>query len=151
MSKKAESAQVKDLLVEEEILWKDRLRHLGLPLSFTVYSLDNNRLYVKRGFLNSVVDELLLYRVLDVKLNRSLGQKIFGVGSITLITADQTNQTLLIKNIKNSDRTRKLLSNIIERERNEKRVMGKEMFGASGMGIMDEVDLQEHGINSGVL
>lgn len=144
MSNRSESEQVKNLLVEEEILWKDRKRHLGLPISFTVYSLDNNRLYVKRGFLNSVVDELLLYRVLDVKLSRSLGQKIFGVGTITLNTADQTNPTLIIKNIKQSDRTRKLLSNIVERERNEKRIMGKEMFGASGMGIMDEIELQGH-------
>ncbi len=147
MTKKAESEQVKNLLVDDEILWKDRKRYLGLPISFTVYSLDNNRLYVKRGFFNSVVDELLLYRVLDVKLSRSLGQKIFRVGSITLMTADQSNPTLVIKNIKNSDRTRKLLSNIVERERNEKRIMGKEMFGASGMGIADDIEMHEHGMN----
>lgn len=145
MTKKADSEQVKNLLVDDEILWKDRKRYLGLPISFTVYSLDNNRLYVKRGFFNSVVDELLLYRVLDVKLSRSLGQKIFRVGSITLMTADQSNPTLVIKNIKNSDRTRKLLSNIVERERNEKRIMGKEMFGASGMGIADDIEM--HGMN----
>ena len=145
MAKKTDSEQMKNLLVDEEILWKDRKRYLGLPISFTVYSLDNNRLYVKRGFFNSVVDELLLYRVLDVKLSRSLGQKIFRVGSITLMTADQSNPTLVIKNIKNSDRTRKLLSNIVERERNEKRIMGKEMFGASGMGIADDIEM--HGMN----
>jgi len=147
MSNKNDTDQVKNLLVEEEILWKDRKRYLGLPISFTVYSLDNNRFYVKRGFFNSVMDELLLYRVLDVKLTRSLGQKIFGVGTILLITADQSNPSLYIKNVRHSDRVRKLLSNIVERERNEKRIMGKEMYGASGMGIMDEVDLQEHNMN----
>ncbi|MEI8198434.1 MAG: PH domain-containing protein [Eubacteriales bacterium] len=147
MSNKNETDQVKNLLVEEEILWKDRKRYLGLPISFTIYSLDNNRFYVKRGFFNSVMDELLLYRVLDVKLTRSLGQKIFGVGTIMLMTADQSNPSLYIKNVRHSDRVRKLLSNIVERERNEKRIMGKEMYGASGMGIMDEVDLQEHNMN----
>ena len=147
MSNKNDTDQVKSLLVEEEILWKDRKRYLGLPISFTVYSLDNNRFYLKRGFLNSVMDELLLYRVLDVKLTRSLGQKIFGVVTILLITADQSNPNLSIKNVRHSDRVRKLLSNIVERERNEKRIMGKEMYGASGMGIMDEVDLQEHNMN----
>jgi len=146
MAKKTDSEQVKNLLVDEEILWKDRKRFLGLPLSFTVYSLDNNRFYVKRGFFNSVIDELLLYRVLDIKLSRTLGQKIFGVGSITLMTADQSNPNLVIKNIRNSDRTRKLLSNIVERERNEKRIMGKEMFGASGMGIADDIEMHEHGM-----
>jgi len=147
MSNKNDTDQVKSLLVEEEILWKDRKRYLGLPISFTVYSLDNNRFYLKRGFLNSVMDELLLYRILDVKLTRSLGQKIFGVGTILLITADQSNPNLSIKNVRHSDRVRKLLSNIVERERNEKRILGKEMYGASGMGIMDEVDLQEHNMN----
>jgi len=151
MSNNSGSEQVKNLLVDEEILWKDRKRYLGLPISFTVYSLDNNRLYLKRGFLNSVMDELLLYRVLDVKLSRSLGQKIFGVGTILLSTADQSNPSLTIKNIRHSDRTRKLISNIVERERNEKRIMGKEMYGASGMGIMDELDMQEHGMNNGVM
>ena len=151
MSNKSETDQVKNLLIDEEILWKDRKRYLGLPISFTVYSLDNNRLYLKRGFLNSVIDELLLYRVLDVKLSRSLGQKIFGVGTIMLSTADQSNPSLIIKNIRHPDRTRKLLSNIVERERNEKRIMGKEMYGASGMGIMDEMDMQEHGMNNGVM
>jgi len=151
MSNKSETDQVKSLLIDEEILWKDRKRYLGLPISFTVYSLDNNRLYLKRGFLNSVIDELLLYRVLDVKMSRSLGQKIFGVGTILLSTADQSNPSLIIKNIRHPDRTRKLLSNIVERERNEKRIMGKEMYGASGMGIMDEMDMQEHGMNNGVM
>ena len=146
MSNKNDSERVKNLLVEEEILWKDRKRYLGLPISFTQYTLDNNRFYVKRGFLNSIMDELLLYRVLDIKLTRTLGQKIFGVGTIMLNTADQSNPSLIIKNVKNSDRVRKLLSNIVERERNEKRIMGKEMYGASGMGIMDEVDMQEHGM-----
>ncbi len=145
---KNKSDAVKDLLVEDEILWKDRKRYLGMPISFTIYSLDQNRLYLKKGLLNTTMDELLLYRVLDVKLSRSLGQKIFGVGSITLVTADQTNQTLVIKNIKDSERTRKLISSIVEKERDEKRIMGKEMYGASGMGIMDDVDLQDSGIHS---
>ncbi len=145
---KNKSDAVKDLLVEDEILWKDRKRYLGMPISFTIYSLDQNRLYLKKGLLNTTMDELLLYRVLDVKLSRSLGQKIFGVGSITLVTADQTNQTLVIKNIKDSERTRKLISSIVEKERDEKRIMGKEMYGASGMGIMDDVDLQDSGLHS---
>lgn len=145
---KNNSDAVKDLLKEDEILWKDRKRYFGLPISFTIYSLDQNRLYLKKGLLNTTMDELLLYRVLDIKLSRSLGQKIFGVGSIALITADQSNQTLILKNIKDSEITRKLISSIVEKERDEKRIMGKEMYGASGMGIMDDVDIQDSGIHS---
>ena len=36
-----------------DILWRDRKRTLfGLPLSFTKYELDEERLFVKTGFLD---------------------------------------------------------------------------------------------------
>ena len=36
-----------------ELVWKDRKRtFLGLPLSFTVYSLDGERLFIKTGVLS---------------------------------------------------------------------------------------------------
>lgn len=136
MASESTQNKIDDLLVKDEILWHDRKRILGMPISFTKYSLDDNRIYVKRGLFNSVMDELLLYRVLDVKLSRNLFQKIFRVGTINLSTADKSNPNLEIKNIKNSDKIRTLISNIVERERDEKRVMGKEMFGASGMDMI---------------
>lgn len=130
MSKQKNSLD--SLIVEDEILWKDRKRYFGLPISFTVYSFDCNRLYIKKGLIHTTVDELLLYRVLDIKLARRLSQKIFRVGSIILDTADKTHNQITLKNIKDSDRVRKAISAIVEKERDEKRVLGKEMFGAAG-------------------
>ena len=52
-----------------QYLWKDRKRHLGLPLSFTRYSLSEDRLFCEKGFLNLKCDEVLLYRVRDLQLN----------------------------------------------------------------------------------
>ena len=117
---------------EDEILWHDRKRYLGLPLSFTRYSFDENRFYLKKGFLNIVSDEILLYRVLDVTMSRTLGQRLFGVGTIVLTTADQTLPVMRVESVKDSERVYRALSNIVEKERNEKRVLGKEMFGAAG-------------------
>nr|MCR5617526.1 PH domain-containing protein [Clostridiales bacterium] len=97
----------------------------------------NNRLYIRKGLFNTTEDEILLYRVLDVTFRRTLGQKIFGVGSIFLNTADQTAPVIELKNVKNSDRVRKALSAIVEKERDEKRVLGKEMFGSAGMELDD--------------
>ena len=131
---------------EDEILWHDRKRYLGLPISFTRYSFDENRFYLKKGFFNIVSDEILLYRVLDVTLRRSLGQRMFGVGTIILSTADQTLPTMKIESIKDCERVYRALSNIVEKERNEKRDLGKEMFGAAGFddgspdGFMDHFD-----------
>ncbi|MBR2523683.1 MAG: PH domain-containing protein [Clostridiales bacterium] len=117
---------------KDEILWHDRKRYLGLPISFTRYSFDENRFYLRKGLLNITNDEILLYRVLDLNLKRSLGQRIFGVGTIILSTADQTTPTMKIESIRDCERVYRALSNIVEKERDEKRVLGKEMFGAAG-------------------
>ena len=50
-----------------------------------------------------------------------------------------------IESVKDSERVCRALSNIVEKERNEKRVLGKEMFGAAGFddmgsGFMDNFD-----------
>ena len=128
----AKTDRLSEYVKEEPILWHDRRRYLGLPISFTRYSFDSNKFYLRKGLLNTTADEILLYRVLDVRLKRSLWQKIFGVGTIVLKTADQTTPTLEIKSVKDSERVKTALSNIVENERNEKRVLGKEMFGAAG-------------------
>jgi hypothetical protein len=128
-----------ELIEKDEILWRDRKRYLGLPISFTVYSFDRNRFYLKKGLFNTTEDEMLLYRILDVKLSRKFWQKIFGVGSIMLVTADKSDNNIEIKNIKKPDRTRKALSSIVEKERDEKRILGKEMFGTANIGL-DNID-----------
>ncbi len=127
----AKTDRLSELVEDDEILWKDRKRYLGMPISFTVYSFDQNRFYCRSGLFNTKEEEILLYRILDISIRRTLFQKIFRVGSIYLNTADQTSPTFEIRNVKNPDRVRKALSTIVERERDEKRVLGKEMFGAA--------------------
>ena len=65
-----------------EYLWKDRKRRLGMPLSFTRYALSEDRLFCEKGFLNLKSDEVLLYRVQDLELTMTLGQRLFGVGTV---------------------------------------------------------------------
>ena len=83
-----------------QYLWKDRKRHLGLPLSFTRYSLSEDRLFCEKGFLNLKCDEVLLYRVRDLQLNLSIGQRILGVGTICVISSDQSIPHLDLVNVK---------------------------------------------------
>lgn len=129
------------LVGDEEVLWSDRKRYLGLPISFTKYRFDHNRFYCRKGFFNVSEEEVLLYRVLDVNIKRSFWQRIFGVGTVNIYTADQSTPTFEIKNIKDSERVKKALSTIVESERDEKRVLGKEMFGASG--VFEAIDTMD--------
>ena len=64
--------------LDSKILWKDRKRILGMPISFTRYIVDEDHLTLKIGLLNTRIDDVLLYRILDIKMTQSFGQKIFG-------------------------------------------------------------------------
>jgi hypothetical protein len=118
---------------EEKALWHDRKRILGMPLSFTVYEVDKDRFTTRKGLFRTETNEILLYRILDIKLVRTFGQKLFGVGTITLYSADQTHETLEIKNVAKPEAVRKFLSRIIEKERMEKGLTGREIYGAAGL------------------
>ena len=83
-----------------EYLWKDRKRRLGLPLSFTRYFLSDDRLFCETGLLNLKADEVLLYRVQDLELTMTLGQRIFGVGTVCVHSSDKSMPHLDLKNVK---------------------------------------------------
>ena len=118
-------------------IWSDRKRtFLGLPWSFTKYKLTEDRLFIEKGFFNNVEDEVRLYRILDLQLTRSFGQKIFGLGTINVKSADKTLADFEIKNIKNPREVKEQLSQLVEEERTKKKVINREM-------MMGEVDDEE--------
>lgn len=131
----------------KEIVWKDRKRLLlfGLPWTFTKYSMSEDRFFIERGILNVREDEVRLYRITDVSLNRSLLQRMFGLGTIKCCSADKTLGDFEIVNIKNSRDVKELLSDAIEKERVSKRVISKEDFvhDHDGDGIDDAMDAQD--------
>lgn len=111
------------------IVWKDRKRTLfGLPWSFTKYSLSDDRLFISTGFLSTKEDEVRLYRIMDISLNRTPGQRIFGLGTIKCCSADKTLGDFEIKNIKKSKDVKELLSEMVENERNRKKVTSREFI-----------------------
>lgn len=121
------------------IRWKDRKRFLGIPCTFTKYHIDEDRLYIQTGFFKTEMNEILLYRILDVKSSQTFGQKLCGVGTVTLFSADQSNRTLELKNIKNPTKTHKLISGIVEEERINRGIAGREIAGAASFD-MDHMD-----------
>ncbi len=113
----------------KQILWQDSKRPIfGLPLSFTKYKLLEDKLLIDTGVLSVNQEEIRLYRIMDVTLKRSIWQRIFGVGTIHCCSADKSTPEFEIKDIKNSFEVKELLSNQIEKERDAKRVSGREFF-----------------------
>ena len=98
--------------VSTDILWKDRKRilFLGLPWSFTRYSVSKDRFFISKGFFSVKDDEVRLYRIMDISLERSFMQRLVGVGTIKVCSGDKTMGDFEIKNIKRPKATKELLS-----------------------------------------
>ena len=113
-----------------EYLWKDRKRHLGLPLSFTKYRISEDRIFCEEGFLNLHEEEILLYRVRDLELNRSIVQRMFGVGSVLVHSSDKTMPTLELKNIRSPREVKELLYKQVEASKDARRMRTTELVGS---------------------
>lgn len=115
-------------LVNMEKVWSSKKRWVlfGLPFTFTKYTLTKEKILVDSGFLNKTEEEVRLYRVLDFTLKRSLGQRIFGLGTIICKTSDKSLPILELVNIKNSSDIKEQLSTLVENERVAKRVSVRE-------------------------
>lgn len=122
------------------IIWKDRKRYLGLPLSFTRYSLSEDRLFLSVGFLNIKDEEVLLYRIRDINTSRTLWQRLFGVGTVTVISSDKTMPTFELKNVKDPIAVKELIHDQVESMKIRRRVRVGEIM-ASGYDEDDDQDM----------
>lgn len=125
--------------MENKLLWKDRRRRLGMPLSFTRYRLTEDRLFLSVGFFSIKDEEILLYRVRDINTKRTLWQRLFGVGTVTVVSSDKTMPVLDIKNIKKPMDVKELIHNSVEEAKLQHRVRYSEVVG--DLDTDDEVDL----------
>ena len=123
-----------------EYLWKDRKRYFGLPLSFTRYSMSEDRLFISVGFLNIKDDEILLYRVRDIDTSRNLWQRLFGVGTISVMSSDKTMPTLVLKNVKDPVFVKELIHKQVEEMKIKRRVRFGEIMSAGIDDTDDDLD-----------
>ncbi len=122
-----------------EYLWTDKKRHLGLPISFTRYSMSEDRLFLETGLLNLKVDEILLYRVRDISLSMTLGQRIFGVGSVIVKSTDKTIPDLELRNIKQPRDVKEMIHKQVEAMKEKRKMRVGEIMG-EGDGHYDDLD-----------
>ena len=120
-------------MAKKTYVWRDRKRTLfGLPLSFTVYKLTEEKLLVETGFFSKKEEEVRLYRILDFTLRRPLLQRMFGVGTIHCCTADKSTPEFDILKVKKPSEVKEMLSDMVERIRDEKRITAREFMTDGG-------------------
>ena len=111
--------------------WMDRKRIIfGLPWSFTRYRLTDDKLIISTGLLSTKEEEIRLYRIMDITLKRTLGDKLWGLGTIHLCSSDKTTPEIDIKRIRKSTEVKEMLSDMIEAARRKNRVTSREFMAA---------------------
>ena len=95
-----EDIQTEPTYVEEEddgekVLWQGR-PFLSLVESYTI---TNERIKIVKGLLNKDIDNFELIRVQDLDVNQSVGDRLIGVGDITISGADPTTPTIVLRNV----------------------------------------------------
>ncbi|MBL7189026.1 MAG: PH domain-containing protein [Phycisphaerae bacterium] len=71
-----------------------------LKLKMVYYEVNADRIEWSRGILDRRVDNIDMFRVVDLKMRRSLLDCIFGVGTVALITTDKTDPEFVFEKVR---------------------------------------------------
>lgn len=127
------------------IKYKERKRWLffGLPFTFTVYTIKvddddadgvnrPDMLTIDKGFFKTEEDDCYLYKITDVKLTRTIFERLVGLGTVTCyVGGDATDNTIELKHIKNSQVIKDYLLSASEKARMKRRTVNMLDLGSS--------------------
>ncbi len=99
-----------ECLEDERILWAGHPSGLASGVtSSTQYILTNQRLKVISGRIGKKHEEIELIRIKDVKVRQGLTDKVQGIGSVEIISSDETDPRLVLKDIKDPINVKELI------------------------------------------
>jgi len=114
---------------KETILWQDKKRpFFGLPLSFTKYTLLEDKLLIDKGFFVKKQNEVKLYRIVDFSIRQNLIQRLFNIGDIKVSSSDNSEADFIIKEVKNPFDVKETISKKVEEERKKNKVIAGEFL-----------------------
>lgn len=98
-----------------------------IKLNFTTYQITKDELIIKTGFFKQKVNTIELYLLKDPDMTVSLYQRLLKIGTISVIvdshsSSGRAGEKILIHNVKECDKVRKLLRDAIEADVMERKI-----------------------------
>ncbi len=121
-----------------EFVEKKRVLFFGLPWTFTKYTVGEEIINMKAGFLKTVEDDCYMYKVTDVKLETSLWERIFKLGTVVCYTGDTTHQVLKLVHIKNSRAIKDYILEQSEKQRMKRRTLNTQSINEGNINDFDD-------------
>jgi uncharacterized membrane protein YdbT with pleckstrin-like domain len=126
-----------ELIDDNTIIFSERKRILffGLPWTFTRYTISPGVITINRGFLNTTEDSCYMYKVQDVRLSTTFGERLFGLSTITCYTGDVTDPELKLVHIRHAKDIKSYLLKTSEEARLKRRTLNTMDIGAHGLDL----------------
>jgi uncharacterized membrane protein YdbT with pleckstrin-like domain len=102
---------------------RKRIKFFGLPFSFTKYFISEDKIVITAGFLDITEDDAYMYKIQDVRLTRSLSERMFKLGTITCYTGDTTHPELILLHIRHSGEIKDFIMDQSEEARRKRRAL----------------------------
>lgn len=106
-----------------EYVEKKRRLFLGLPLTFTKYTITEDMITIKKGFISITEDDAYMYKVQDVRLTKSFLERLCNVSTVTCYTGDITHETLQLTHIKHGSEIKNFILEASEEARRKRRTL----------------------------
>ena len=90
---------------EEKVIWEGR-PFLSLA---EFYTITNERIKLVKGLIGKDIENFELIRVQDIDVSQNLGERVFGIGDITISGADASNPVVVLRNIRQPNEVYEIL------------------------------------------
>ncbi len=122
-----------------EYVERKRWLFLGLPFTFTKYTVKEDMLTIQSGLFRTVENDCYMYKVQDVQHEASLLEKMFGLGTVVCFTGDTTHPKLYLIHIRKSKEIKNFILKQSEEARLKRRTVNMLDIGSGEMEEMDDI------------